>query len=551
LKTTDNDFCYKIFLFPLNVSKLGDYNIVHLKMGKCIAWIDYTFARQSGTILMPQTSLGKLKQKAMKKYVLLFLGCSVLLSNCKKNDDDLTTGPNPTPSANVDVQNFMWKAMNIWYFWQGDVPVLADDRFANSEAYTEYLEQFSDPEAFFNNELLFSDDRFSFLSDDYTELTQNLSGISKSNGLQFGLVRFSGSDDVFGYVQYIIPNSNASTKAIQRGDIFIGVDGQELTINNYIDLLFGENDTYTLNMATIAASTITPNDEEVVLTKEEGLTENPVFLTKSFEISGKKIGYLMYNGFTSTFDEELNTAFGQLKADGVTDLVLDLRYNGGGSVNSSRLLASMIYGTNTSDLYLRQRWNDKLQAEFSASDLEDYFANTTGAGTAINTLNLSKVYVLATGSSASASELVMNGLDPYIEVIHIGTTTTGKNEFSITMVDDEENSYIYNASRENRIKANNDWAIQPLVGRNENADGFSDYTAGFTPDFELDEDLANLGILGDENEPLLARAIEEITGVAAKRDFTVQMPVRLMTSSKMFTPLKDNMYLDKEITINF
>ena len=338
---------------------------------------------------------------------------------------------------------------------------------------------------------------------------------------------------------------------VKRGDIFTGVNGQTLTINNYIGLLFGESDTYTLNMATIENSTVAPNGVEVILTKQEGLTENPVFLTKSFEINGKKIGYLMYNGFTKNFDEQLNTAFGQLKADEVTDLVLDLRYNSGGSVNSSRLLASMIYGAKTTDLYIRQRWNAKRQAQFKASDLEDYFADKTEAGTVLNTLNHTKVYILATRSTASASELLINGLEPYIDVVHIGTTTTGKNEFSITMVDDADNSYLYNASRENKIKANNQWAIQPLVGRNENADGFSDYTEGLAPDIVLDEDLANLGILGDANEPLLARAIQEITGTSAKMDFVVQLPINLLTSSKMFTLGKDNMYLDKEINISF
>lgn len=486
----------------------------------------------------------------MKKYIVLFLGLALLQTGCSNDDDGVApSGPNPLPNANVDVQNFMWKAMNIWYFWQADVPDLADDRFSTSEQFTGYLQGFPDPEAFFFDELLFSQDRFSFLSDDFKELVNNFAGISKSNGLEFGLVRFSGSDDVFGYVRYIIPNSDASSKNIQRGEIFTGVNGQTLTIANFSNLLFGSNDTYTLNMADITGTTITPNGKEVTLSKQEGLVENPVFVTKSFDISGKKIGYLMYNAFTNEFDEQLNNAFGILKADGVTDLVLDLRYNPGGSVNTSRLLASMIYGTKTNDLYIRQRWNAKLQAQFSASDLEDFFANSTNAGTPINALDLPRVFILATRSSASASELLINGLDPYIEVIHIGTTTTGKNEFSITMVDDVDNSYIYNPSRENRIKAGNAWAIQPLVGRNENSVGFFDYTAGFFPDIELDEDLANLGVLGDMNEPLLARAIQEITGLGAKRDFTVKMPVQLLTSSKMYTPLKDNMYLDKSLDL--
>ncbi len=261
----------------------------------------------------------------MRKYVILFLSIGFLFANCSKEDDDVSSGPNPTANAEVDVQNFMWKAMNIWYFWQDEVPVLADDRFTTSEAYTAYLQEFQNPRDFYNNELKFSQDRFSFLNEDYKVLVQNFAGVSKSNGVEFGLVRFSDSTNVHGFVRYIIPNSNASGKEIKRGDIFSGVNGQTLTLSNYIELLFGSNDTYTLNMSDIIDGVPTPNGKEVVLTKENNLVENPVFLTKTFDIAGNKIGYLMYNAFTRNFDEQLNNAFGQLNAEGVTDLVLDLR----------------------------------------------------------------------------------------------------------------------------------------------------------------------------------------------------------------------------------
>lgn len=474
---------------------------------------------------------------------LFFLSCS--------KDDDVFTIPDtvdPDPSADVQVQDFMWKAMNFWYFWQADVPALADDMFPNTDAgakaYTEFLKSESDPGAFFDNQLLFSEDRFSFYSDDYVELTQSLAGISKSNGLVFGLVRLENGSEIFGYVQYVIPNSDASNKNISRGSLFTGVNGTTLTDANYRDLLFGDSDTYTLNMASIVNGEVTPNNEEVTLTKEVGLQENPIFLNQIIEIGARKVAYVVYNGFINEFDEELNDLFGRLKSSGTTDLVLDLRYNPGGSVKTASFLASMVYDTDTKNVFLKARYNDKYQAvlEKSNTDVHRYFADKTEKGTSINTLNLDQVYILTTSGTASASELVINGLTPYVDVVQIGETTRGKNEFSVTMVDDRENNYLYNPQRVSRINSKNSWAIQPLLGRNENADGFSDYTSGLYPDIALREDLANLGILGDLNEPFLARALNQITG-SAKAEFTPQMPFETIVNSKMFTPIGDTMYV--------
>jgi carboxyl-terminal processing protease len=481
---------------------------------------------------------------------LLFL---TLVLSCAKDDAPTPLIPvEPTPvSKDVTAHDFMWKAMNLWYFWQADVADLADNRFATDKLYSAYLQAQGEPDAFYNDKLLFSEDRFSFLKADYKELVQSFQGISKSNGLEFGLSLFSGTENVYGYVRYIVPGSNAASVDISRGEIFTGVDGKTLNLENYQELLFGSNDSYTLNMASIENNTITPNGKSVNLTKEANLSENPVFLTKVIETGGQKTGYIMYNGFTSNYNEQLNQAFGSLKSAGVTDLVMDMRYNPGGSVNTSRLLASMIYGTDTNKLYIRQRWNSKIQPQLSSSQLEDYFANSTGQ-TPINSLGLSRVFVIATGSSASASELVMNGLDPYMEVIHIGTTTRGKNEFSITLVDIPSNSFIYDSTKESSINSKNLWGIQPLVGRNENAKGFFDYTTGFTPDYELREVLSNYGILGNPTEPLLAKALSLITGntnKAVNYDLKSEFQLNEFDNSKRHSPLKERMILDKNIDL--
>lgn len=501
----------------------------------------------------------------MKKYLLLFLAFGFVLTSCKKNDDttppEISEEPKEEPKeepvvksvADYPVQNFMWEAMNAFYFWQADVSDLADSKNDVEAEYAEFLSTESDPADFFykicnkhinvvgTNSAI---DRFSFLSENYKDLVQRFQGVSKSDGVEFGLGRFGDARDIFGFVRYIVPGSNAVGKDIKRGDIFIGVNGTDLTLDNYVELLFGDLDTYTLNFADLANNTISPNGRELSLTKEEGLIENPILVKKVIEEGGNKIGYLLYNSFVAAFDEELNDAFGEFKAAGVNELILDFRYNGGGRVSSAIQIASSVYGAKTNELFLKSRYNSKIQATFGPGEADENFVDTTIDGSPINELNLSRVYVIATSSTASASELVMNGLEPYVDVVHIGTETVGKNEFSITFVDDRENNFFYNEDREANINPNNQWAIQPLLGRNENADGFSDYTGGFRPDNELGEDVANLGVLGESSDPMLGLTLNVISGLSAKSSFEPIFPVDLVSSSAVMKATNNMMLMD-------
>ena len=236
----------------------------------------------------------------------------------------------------------------------------------------------------------------------------------------------------------------------------------------------------------------------------------------------------MYNQFTGESSDQLNQVFGDFKAANITDLVLDLRYNPGGSGSTVQVLASLIYDTNTSNLLWKDRYNAKIESAFGPGELDNNFVNSTGnafgnMNAPLNNLNLSRVFVIATSGSASASELVMVGLEPYINVIHIGETTVGKNQGSNTFVDDPANNNFYQPDREDQINPDNQWAVQPIIITVENSAGFSDYSNGLIPDIELEEDLTNLGILGDPNEPLLARAIQEIIG--RKRQNQLRCPV--------------------------
>jgi C-terminal processing protease CtpA/Prc len=279
------------------------------------------------------------------------------------------------------------------------------------------------------------------------------------------------------------------------------------------------------------------------LDKIGDFSENPILINKVIEQGDKKIGYLMYNGFLAAYDDELNDVFGDFAAQGIDDLIMDFRYNPGGRVSSAVQIASSVYKTDTTEIFLQPRLNKNLQDTFFGEP--DKFTDVTiDSKTPLNELGLSRVYVITTKSTASASELVINGLEPFIDVIQIGTKTTGKSEFSNTLVDDPEGFFLYNSERERFINPDNQWALQPLLGKNANADGFSEYENGLVPDFEIRENIENLGILGDENERMLAFTLSKIAGETAKLRLEPAFPTNYMTNSKMFKPARDNMFMD-------
>lgn len=473
----------------------------------------------------------------MKRILPILLLLFITIS-CSKEDDNIPD--------DIEIQNFIWKGLNAYYFWQQDIPDLSDQKFSSQEQLNSFLEDNSEPEEFFYSMLnnYPTTDKYSWIVDDYIALEQLLQqGISGVTGAEFGLVFETGSEtNIYGYIRYIIPGSDAATKNIQRGDVFYAVDGTELTINNYRDLLFSAS-SYTLNLADYNGGNPTSNGQSVSLTKTE-VQENPVFITKTFDVMGKKIGYLMYNGFTSAFNNELNNAFASLSSEGVTDLVLDFRYNPGGSVRTATYLSSMVTGQFTGELFTKEKWNDKWQNYFDSSSPESLinnFVNQTSDGSAINSLNLNDVVILTTGGSASASELVINGLNPYINVTTIGTKTEGKYVASVTLYDSDD-------YRREGANPNHTWAMQPIVLEEQNKLGENDED-GFDPTIEFPENRANLGILGEVTEPLLERAITFITTGSRASSNRNEIKDREFTHSKKYTLTGTNMYVDKELFV--
>jgi carboxyl-terminal processing protease len=476
------------------------------------------------------------------KLIIVFLLAAFTFQSCQDQDDAAV----PT---NLAVNDFIWKGLNLYYLWQADVPNLSDNKFTNQTELNTFLNGYPKPENLFES-LLYKPaslypaaeavDRFSWIVSDYLELEGQLQGTTNNNGVEFGLsYKSSGSSEIIGWVRYIIPNSDASTKNIKRGDLFYGVNGTQLTVSNYQALLFGSNNDYTLNMADINGGAFTPNGKSVALTKTV-LDENPILINKVIVSGSHKIGYLLYNGFYSNYDTQLNDAFGTLKSQGITDLVLDLRYNGGGSIQTATRLASMITGSFTGQVFAKEQWNAKIESYFNANDpesLKNLFTDKMGT-TPINSVNMTKIYILTSKSTASASELVINGLKPYITVVQIGDTTVGKNVGSVTLYDSPT------FGKENRNPTHR-YAMQPLVLKIVNGVGFGDYQSGLEPTYILKETLSTLDVLGSSAEPLLKLAIGKITGTAKMKQSVPGIEFEYFKDSKSINSLQNQMYLEK------
>lgn len=480
----------------------------------------------------------------MKIYRLLFLFLisSTLFVSCSKDDDDVIDDEvgQPGPDRNLDIEDFIYKGMNNIYLYKANVSKLADNYFSNQSELNDFLDDFDSPEDLFYDGLVYDygkRDKFSFMTDDYNELEKRFAGINTTTGMNYGFSYHPNDNTkVLLYVRYVQPNTSAADAGIERGMIFNKVDGQVMTTSNYGSLVAPEN--FTLHEAEFNENMdVIDLDETYSLSKAE-YTSNPVYIAKTIDIDGKKVGYLMYNSFTDEFDPELNAAFADFK--GVDELVLDLRYNGGGNVETAVDLSSMITGQFEGEIFNQQKWNASYQKLFEENYPEylvDRFNDKIGNGDLINSLNLEKVYIIAGKSSASASELVINGLDAWIDVIHVGDNTVGKFQASTTLYDGND------FNKEN-VNPDHTYAIQPLIYKSANAHGDSDYVDGLVPDIKVPEYINEYMPLGDPTEPLLAAALEDIKGERKASYLSKSPDLKVLDESGSDAPDFQRMYTD-------
>ncbi|HEV8689764.1 MAG TPA: S41 family peptidase [Ideonella sp.] len=300
-------------------------------------------------------------------------------------------------------------------------------------------------------------------------------------------------------VAYVEPGSPAAAAGVLRGDMLLTADGVSGDDNTQagVDVLNaalfpnanGQNHSFSFSRG---AGTLNRSLTSTTIVKQ------PVPTTSVIDSGGKKVGYVVFTDHIASSEQKLIDAVNTLKAAAIDDLVLDLRYNGGGYLYIASELAYMIAGDPRTNgkVFEQLQYNAKRSAETNSEDAKTPFYNSScildqnyncSSVHPLPTLNLSRVTVIATGSTCSASEAIINGLRGVdIEVRVIGSTTCGK-PYGFTAKDNCGISYF------------------PIEFKGINAKGFGDYADGFSASCPAADDFGHA--LGDASEGMLSAAL--------------------------------------------
>jgi len=400
----------------------------------------------------------------LKTLNILLLICA--LFGCQEDKQE-STGVNMDSLACLDQSQknmAMWEYMDDWYLWRDalDQNTVLDD-FQSLEALLENIKE--------KNPI----DRYSFV-------------VSKQkfddvfiNAETFGYGMGNKIDEISNelIVTFVYEHSNAQKIGLSRGDRITHIANKKIS-----DVLSGDDSTWLTFWDSI------DKDQAVTFTwrkldgsimtheiEQSKVTTNTIFATEIIESGLGKIGYLVYNSFIDPSHDDLNQAFEYFNEQDVDELIVDLRYNHGGTSTMSNQLASQIGGDNI----LGQIYNAPTNNANHISDVEYFDLNN-----AKHYLNLSKVVFITTQESASASEVLINSLKPYLEVKLVGKKTYGKPVGMLaTQLCDE--------------------MIIAITHHNHNADGFGDFFDGIEVDCPANDNVN--GDWGSSNDAMLTEAV--------------------------------------------
>ena len=343
-------------------------------------------------------------------FALILIGC--------QNDDDI---PVFEEGTNEYVNQWMYDQMKKYYYWNDNIK-------SNINLSLEPKEYFS--------ELLYHSDHFSYAY--YPSLPQTISkSIRRSFGFDIGFTIYEGK--TYGVVLYVLAGSPAKSYGLQRGHLITAINNTAITQANYEELY------HSLEGAPNADLTIINYSDEVGFTSPEEinlmsyLTFGQPLNKKIFLEGNKKIGYLEIPHFDIGMAKQFADVFQDFKNQSCNEIILDLRYNGGGDISSAAALSILLApNINTNDFFIRFKGNKNggiIDQSFNEA-LEMNESSMSYNALRVAKANINKVYVLCGSQTASASEIIINNLKPYMEVITIGEKTVGKDMAGFIITDD-------------------------------------------------------------------------------------------------------------------
>ncbi len=447
------------------------------------------------------------------KFWFLLAGCCLLLS-CK---DDDPVGPD-IPDGSPDycfVNKLIADCQEVYYLWNKEIDLGLD------------VYSYSDPFDYFR-EMIYKDDKWSTLTDDIESLSNSFAGVETTYGYSLEFAQFQNVKDVFAIVQFVYRDSPAWKAGLKRGDIIWQMNGKNMTLDNYRELYYSPSVTIGLGEYNAQDHTIRESGNQVPLTAIT-MYQDPIIATKIIQRGNHTIGYLHYSDYTRRSHSQLQKVIKEFREAGVTDMVLDLRYNPGGYSITSQFLCSMLVPSSvvkSKSIYLTEQWNQYWMDYYK--DTNTYFTydyrysdedGKTVTEKIEHNLELNDIYILTGSHTASASEATIVGLSPYLDVKLIGSKTSGKYCGGILATAKQ----VYSGKRYPGFLDN--CGIYTMVYRFDNKDPRTTFDGPISPDIAVEEDLLkNSAELGDEKEELLAVAIARITGepvaVASPRTFS-------------------------------
>lgn len=404
----------------------------------------------------------------------------------------------------TDVCRWMFEYMNKYYLWNEPLATFTPDYSISYDAFlTKMLDHVDadnhrnrDDGHWANGEREYY---YSFIDSD-APTSRSAGDTETGSGIMY--MEAGYVDNIVALLPALVaPGSPAAQAGLKRGDIITKIDGSRITESNYNTMA---NRLYAGNVNVTTYDYDSKTENSAVRVDKATFVDPAIYQSSVLTVnSGKKVGYIAYMGFHMNYDSQLIDIFSQFKNQGVTDLILDLRYNGGGHVLSSVVLGTLIAGNDKKDqIYSRTTYNAARTAKGeigeykigNATTPERTYSKITDALSA--SLGLKTIYVIGSENTASASELIINGLRGLdLTVNLIGTTTNGKNVGMEAMT---------------KQFGNYSFQFAPITFYSQNAKGFKDYSNGFTPDLVFDDSEYFFGDFGTTDDILTHLALQWI-----------------------------------------